>query len=289
MRSLRDLVLVAALASCASHASPPPPPTLLTFGVDAPESSESYVCFGFDARALAGRWLRAIRWSPPPEGAVALHHASLYASPAPFPDGPTPCDAMPAAWTMHVWGRGGDALVLPPDVAIALAADTQRFIVQAHVLRTAAGPPAAASVTLDTTTTAPVHVAAFFGAAAGTPAIRPRTRETSTATCRASTAMHIVSSWPHMHRLGASFTSTLVRVDGTRATIVDVTPWSFDHQSTYAVDLDVAPGDGVETTCVWQNDGDAYVLPGLRSSDEMCGQGLVVWPAEAARWDGGCP
>jgi hypothetical protein len=30
------------------------------------------------------------------------------------------------------------------------------------------------------------------------------------------------------------------------------------------------------------------VLPGLATSNEMCGDGLIVWPAEAAAWRGDC-
>lgn len=41
-------------------------------------------------------------------------------------------------------------------------------------------------------------------------------------------------------------------------------------------------GDLIETTYIGQNDSDAYVLPGIYTENEMCSQGLIGWPAEAA-------
>lgn len=272
-----------AVCACSTHerASRDPATTTFSFGVDAPASGEAYACYGFDATSLAGRYLHAVRWAPPPDGAVVLHHASLYAYSGAYPDGPVPCDVMPAALAMHVWGRGGDPLELPADVGIALAKDLQRFVVQIHAIRTAGGPPAAAAVAIEASDTAPAHVAAWLGASAGVPAIRPHMQEQSTASCRAASPMHVVFSWPHMHRIGKSFHGAIVRADGTRVSMVDVPTWSFDRQVTYRVDADIAAGDAVETSCIWQNDSDAYVLPGPRSSDEMCGHGLIVWPAGA--------
>src|SRR5262245_48149835 len=80
--------------------------TNLAFAVDAPIGEEAYACFGFDAGAIASGYLRAIRWRPPEAGSVVLHHASLFALAENYPDGPLPCDIMPAAWTMNVWAPG---------------------------------------------------------------------------------------------------------------------------------------------------------------------------------------
>jgi hypothetical protein len=205
-----------------------------------------------------------------------------------YPDGPVACDTMPASWTMHVWAPGDDGLTLPSDVGIELPPGTRRLVVQAHVLRFRAGPPATASATLDRTGVAPAHIAAWLPAVGAVPAIRPHMQEHTSTTCRAAAPMHIVTAWPHMHLIGQSFQGAIVRADGTRSVIVDVPSWDFGKQQTYVVNQDVASGDGVETDCTWFNPTDAYVLPGSSTHDEMCGQGLIVWPAQTAAWQGSC-
>jgi Copper type II ascorbate-dependent monooxygenase, C-terminal domain len=261
---------------------------VLPFTVDAPANDEAYECFGFDASPLAERWLREITWAPPAPGQVELHHATLYAVPAAYPAGPVPCDSMPASWTMHVWAPGAAPLTLPSDVAIALPAGTRRLVVQTHALRFVAGPPARASMTLGLTDVAPQHTATWLQAVGSVPAIRPHMEEHTSTTCQAAAPMHVVTAWPHMHLIGKSFEGAIVRSDGTRSPIVDVPQWNFDQQRAYVVNVDVAAGQGVETDCTWFNPTDQYVLPGTSTNDEMCGQGLIVWPAQTAAWLGPC-
>ena len=260
----------------------------LTFAYDAPADVEQYECFGFDASVFAGRWLTGIDWTTPSgsTGAV-LHHAALYAYPEDYPDGPQPCDTMPVAWTMHVWVPGSDPLTLPAGVAIALPAATRRFVVQAHVLRVAGGPSGVATATLHATDTSPEHIAAWLPAAGNVPALRPHMTDSSSTTCVAASAMHVITSTPHMHRIGTSFQGVLVRPDGARSVFVDVHTWNFDEQKTYAVDRELAAGDGVETDCTWTNPTDNYVFPGGSTHDEMCAQDLIVWPAQTALWTSG--
>jgi hypothetical protein len=260
----------------------------LTFAFDAPAGGEQYECFGFDASALAGRWLTGIDWKATTGGGAGLHHAALYAFPQDYPDGPVACDAMPVAWTMHLWLPGGGPMTLPPGVAITLPPATRRFVIQAHVLRVSAGPAGTASATLHSTGEPPTHEAKWLPAAGSVPALRPHMMDHTSTTCTAAAPMHVVSTAPHMHLIGASFQGAFIRPDGTRSVFVDVPAWNFDQQKTYAVDQDVAAGDAVETDCTWFNPTDAYVLPGGSTHDEMCGQALVVWPARTAAWASGC-
>ena len=55
-----------------------------------------------------------------------------------------------------------------------------------------------------------------------------------------------------------------------------------DPTLTYPIDVQSRAGDVIETTCVWHNDGDEYVLPGLYTEDEMCTHAVTGVPAEAA-------
>jgi hypothetical protein len=292
-RWIRAIVALGA-AACASGSpgSTGSPRTLddtLTFTFDAPAGGEQYECFGFDASALAGRWLTGIEWkAPPPGGGAELHHAALYAFPQDYPDGPVACDTMPVAWTMHLWLPGGGPLTLPPGVALTLPPGTRRFVIQAHVLRAAAGPAGTASATLHSTSEGPAHDAKWLPAEGSVPAIRPHMTEHTSTTCTAAAPMHVVSSAPHMHLLGTSFQGAFVQPGGTRSVFIDVPAWNFDEQKTYAVDKDVAAGELVETDCTWVNTTDAYVLPGTSTHDEMCGQALIVWPARTAAWASSC-
>jgi len=169
-----------------------------------------------------------------------------------------------------------------------LPAATRRLVVQAHVLRLNAGSPAPASASLETIGVAPEHVAGWLPAFGAVPAIRPHMQEHTSTTCVAAAPMHIVTAWPHMHLVGKSFRGVIARTDGSRAVIVDVPSWDFSDQRTYPVNQEVAAGDGLETDCTWFNPSDQYVLPGLSTHDEMCGQGLIVWPAQTAGWAGSC-
>jgi hypothetical protein len=276
--------------ACSSHGTEGPGDrsAVLSFAIDAPVDGEAYECFGFDASPVAGRWVRAIAWTPPAPGGVSLHHATLFAVQADYPAGPVPCDSMPSSTIIHTWAPGADPMTLPTGVAIALPAGTQSLVVQAHVLRFGAGPAATATATIDTTDATPAHRAAWLSAFGSVPAIRPNMQEHTVTTCFAAQPMHIFTAWPHMHLIGTSFQGAIVRVDGTRTVIVDVPSWNFGEQRTYPVDEDLAAGDAVETDCTWFNPTDAYVLPGTSTHDEMCGDGLIVWPGAGAGWQGPC-
>jgi hypothetical protein len=83
-----------------------------------------------------------------------------------------------------------------------------------------------------------------------------------------------------MHRAGRRFLGTLVRADGERETLLDIPRWDFEHQPVYPIDVRIDAGDSVETRCEWSNDSDQVIEAGSFTRDEMCNQGLFVWPPE---------
>lgn len=254
----------------------------LSFALDTGGAAEAYVCFGFDADLLAGGTIGRIAWRPPPF-AAGLHHGKLYAVAGDFPDGPVPCAGMPAgAVGLHVWAPGGDELILPSDTALQLPSGTRRLVVEAHVLRTAAGVPMTAAVSLCPGPRTPARIAAMMTTYAPVPAIRPRQVETSQRVCAISADVHLFSVWPHMHKIGTEIALELMRVDGTVTPLIVVSPWAFYAQRTYPLDVDARMGDAIRTRCVWSNDSDDYVLPGPLISDEMCNAGIIAWPALSA-------
>jgi hypothetical protein len=264
-------------------------PGTLTFAVDAPTGGELYECYAFDATALAHQWVTAIHWTPPPDGNVVMHHATLYAL-ASWPNADvSTCWDMPGPATgLQVWAPGSGDLVLPSDMGIVLPSDVTRLVVQVHAIRIADGPPLDASVRVDTTDTEPARVAAWLAMSAPIPALRPHMQDTSTAACTAAAPFHVVDDWPHMHLAGQTFHGTVLHGDGTQTPLVDVDPWDFHTQRIYPVDVDVAAGDQIQTTCVWFNSTNDYIFAGPKTTDEMCNQSLLVWPATNASWEGQC-
>ncbi len=91
-----------------------------------------------------------------------------------------------------------------------------------------------------------------------------------------------------MHLAGQEFHGAVLRQDGTTMPLIDVVPWDFYRQLTYTVDVDVSAGDQIQTQCIWFNQTDNYIFGGPLTTDEMCNQALLVWPASSAFWQGTC-
>jgi hypothetical protein len=238
----------------------------------------SYVCLGFDAAALEGRTIQAIRWTVP----GGVHHATLFstaqAQPRVAACGRMPDDAIP----LHVWAPGGEDLVLAPDTGLALAPGSRQLLVELHLASLAVAVATPATVSIGSRAQPPRNLATWLGLGAPVPALRPRQKETSTGSCRLAGAVHLLSTWPHMHALGLEFHGAAVTAAG-RLPLVDVVDWNIFNQVSHPLAVDLPAGSTIETTCIWQNRSDEYVLPGREAANEMCVQGLVGYPASAMR------
>jgi hypothetical protein len=277
--------LAAACVALACGASCDPVPSeiaaktvTLRFSPDAPAGGEAYSCFGFDAGPAAGGAVVAIDWSLP-DGAVAVHHAKLYALAGDYPDGPVACDGMPSsALPLHVWLPGGGGLRLPDGVGVAIPAETSRFVIEAHAWRLGDGAPGQARAMISLATQPPARTAGWTALGAPVPPLPPGQVLSSSQSCTLPAPLHIYLAWPHMHLLGQSFQSVLRDANGTATALLDVPVWDFNHQVGATLDVDAAAGDAVDVTCTWRNGTDHYVLPGARTTDEMCAAGFVAWP-----------
>jgi hypothetical protein len=177
-----------------------------------------------------------------------------------------------------VWAPGGNNLVLPEATALALPETTKRLVVEMHLLRSDFSPASAGSLGICLQHEPVQNLARFFGIEAPIPALRPRTNETTSVKCTFDASTHLWSVWPHMHRLGTAIEADLVRKAGDRQVLRRVDPWDFTRQRTYPLEVDIAAGDRFESTCWLSNVTDQYVFGGLRTTDEMCNQGLIGWP-----------
>jgi hypothetical protein len=280
---VRAVLVVVSLSAACSAASPPICTdelvlTLAPAGGGQDLSPDGYLCLGFDGSALRGRAIQAIRWTVP----AGVHHATIFSTAEAQPP-ESGCARMPAdAVPLHVWAPGGDDLGFGPTTGLMLAPESRYLLIEMHLAaldRVEAAPP---TVSICSQRRAPVNVATWLGLAAPVPAIRPWQRETSTGTCRLAGAVHLLSTWPHMHARGLEFHGAVVSAGGRRP-LVDVSSWSIGDQRSHPLDLDLPAGALIETSCVWENRSGAYVLPGRDAASEMCVQGLIGYPAAAMR------
>ncbi|HEY4158899.1 MAG TPA: hypothetical protein VGM29_12410 [Polyangiaceae bacterium] len=258
-------------------------PLTLRFIPDTGAAAEQYLCFGFALGALGGKNVRAVLWDPPDAASqFQIHHATLYAVTSDYPEGPVVCDGMPAnSVSLHLWTPGGSNLILPEDVALRLPEGTTRFVVEAHAMRMGSGPVEQASVTVCEGAESPAHLAAFMGYDAPIPALSPMHLETATGSCTLGGDVHLWSVWPHMHLLGKEARVALAH-GAILSELINVNPWDFYAQKTYALSVDAHSGDLLTTNCTWQNTSSAYVFGGPRTEDEMCDTALIAWPADNA-------
>ena len=223
-----------------------------------------------------------VTWHPP-GGPVFLHHASLFAA-AGLPDvGEIPCDPMPdRVAALGVYTPGIEPLQLPEGVGIELPPGTRRLLVLAHTRRLAAGPADSTYVDLELAAEPVEHSVNWVDVFAPVPNIFPGDAIGTVGNCRFDVPAHIVSVWAHMHRIGSEFHGVIVHADGTREPLLDVKPWDYNRQLMYPVDVQLQPGDTVQTQCHWVNNTSDVVVGGPLSTDEMCNQGLLVWPFDSA-------
>lgn len=245
---------------------------------------EGFYCFGFSRPEFAGRTLRGVRVEPPEDPALQLHHAVLYALRNISDDEETKCNGDPEFATgLHVWTPGGEQFQLPPDVGLQVPPDTVRFAIDAHALRLADGPPQSSKVILDFYDTPPLHMAARFTARAPVPTIEPHATAKATGVCTAAAPMRAIGVWPHMHQAGTEFRGDILHEGGERETAVHLTPWNWSEQLIHPLALDIAAGDKIETNCFWENPTPNPIEKGTLTTQEMCEQTYIAWPAEAAK------
>jgi Copper type II ascorbate-dependent monooxygenase, C-terminal domain len=98
--------------------------------------------------------------------------------------------------------------------------------------------------------------------------------------------IHILFSWPHMHKTGRHLASIVNRAGGMKETLID-TDFSFDYQILHDTPLLLNPGDTVSTTCSFENTTPATISFGQSTTAEMCFNFTYAWPAHALDHPGG--
>ena len=97
--------------------------------------------------------------------------------------------------------------------------------------------------------------------------------------CMVEREFNILAAAPHMHEIGQSLQTTVIRTVGTQEDVVTLRGGQFDTQIFYDTEvLVVRPGDRLETRCMFENTDNYTRRFGPFTDDEMCFNFLYVTP-----------
>jgi hypothetical protein len=249
------------------------------------DGANLYMCFSWRSPFASPMWANA--FAPVISDARVLHHMALYQTATPQIDGALgPCSMPLDSALLAGWAPGRQNQVEPPDVGIELPTADQWLILEVHYHNAVRYTDAsdASGIAFCATSQPPPHIARPSVVGSANIAIPPRATDYPVVgVCRPtiSQTLHVIDATPHMHLLGTSLRTEILRGgDSMRAeTLIEVPTWDFDNQVVYRVDAEIDPGDTLRTTCRYTNTTNRTVYTGSRSEDEMCGNTLVVWPA----------
>jgi len=254
------------------------------------DAGNLYQCFTF-ASPFDGVE-QGTAWAPIVDDVRVLHHWILYRTAEPQEDGGSgPCNMPRDATFVAGWAPGGLNYEMPPDVGLELPGPADSLILQVHYHNVAGFTDAddASGVALCTTPTPRTHDAGIYtlgsiaiNIPAGAEGVEVSHTCPSWLTRFLPEPVHMIASFPHMHGLGRTFLTEILRNGNESAleTLVDVPRWDFEGQRFYGHDPSVTfnPGDAIRTTCVYDNPTDTAVRFGERTEDEMCFNFVLLYP-----------
>ena len=263
------------------------------FEVPSQGADDLYQCFTFASPVAEGE--QATAWAPIIDDERVVHHWILYRTTTPQEDGGSgPCNMPGDAKFVAGWAPGGQNFVMPDDVGLELGGPDTWYILQLHY-HNAAGhtdsrdrsgvalctteeprPLMAGMITLGTI---------FLDIPPGAQGHEESSLCPSWITSYMPEPLTVIASFPHMHQLGRSFSTEILR-GGSESSIdmlTDVPVYDFQSQAFYVSDppLQIMPGDAVRTTCTYDNPGDQTVHFGEATEDEMCLNFIMAYPIES--------
>jgi hypothetical protein len=215
-----------------------------------------------------------------------VHHWLLYVAGtyAPQSDGVVESNADGShfgATLVAGWAPGGNnGLNLPPDVGLDINGQSRKLVLELHFYANSSFT-SRSGVKVCTTKTPRKNLATVSWL--GTEIINIPARAqaaTVSGTCAPSTSqqIHILRSWPHMHRIGTHMKTVIQRAGGGTEVLHDK-PFNFNTQIAYDTPAILNPGDRLTTTCTYRNDSASPVRYGINTSNEMCFNFVTAWPA----------
>jgi len=261
--------------------------------VPAQGADNLYECFTFKSPLTEPT--QAIAWAPILDDERVVHHWILYRTPTPQVDGGAgPCNMPGDAIFVSGWAPGGQNFLMPDDVGLELGGPDDYFILQMHYHNAANYTDAVdrSGVALCTAEeprpkTAGIVTLGSIGIniPAGAEGHEVSGTCPSWITSYLQEPLFAIASFPHMHQLGRSLSTVLLRGGDEAAaeTLVDVPAFNFENQAFYPQDpsMTIMPGDALRTTCTYDNPGAQNVFFGEATEDEMCFNFVMVYPVEA--------
>ena len=83
----------------------------------------------------------------------------------------------------------------------------------------------------------------------------------------------------HAHEIGSAITTEVFRNDMLVGTVASQDPFAFDTQMFQPADIDIMPGDRIDTTCIYDSTGRTSPTGGgVASDEEMCINFMMYYP-----------
>jgi hypothetical protein len=184
------------------------------------------------------------------------------------------------------WAPGATPWFLPSHVGVELSS---RFLLEIHYNNPGrpASPDSSGVRICSTQNLRPQTAGVSWLGSDFFPAVAPgavghQTKSRCTPTITGTEPLHILRTWPHMHLLGRRMTARMIRSGGQSITYHDQ-PFDFNYQVQYDTPILMHPGDSIETTCVYDNPTSNFVGFGEATTQEMCYNFTVAYPASVLR------
>jgi hypothetical protein len=237
-----------------------------------PANHEGYVDFMFPVPWKES--VQAVAFRPIIDNDKVLHHWILYQGANAFLNG---------------WAPGKPERILPTNIGVFMPASGTLKMTFHYYNKSAISTIERDSSGVEVCVTRKFRAnTAFtypFTASASAPAGRTVSNENS-CTVQATEDIHLVTSGPHMHRLGIAAKFEILRANGLRETITNQ-PFDFEQQTDELIDVVVRNGDKVSVTCTYKNDTKANVSFGQNTDQEMCFNFALYYPMCAMKCTGG--
>ncbi|MFO0553910.1 MAG: peptidylglycine alpha-amidating monooxygenase [Polyangiaceae bacterium] len=255
------------------------------------DQTDLYVCFGVEVPSDITQHITAI--APHIDNETIVHHILFLQSPTAVSAQGEPCGFTNTNWKLlYAWAPGAPPMVLPPEAGYPIGpSEPGHFVIQVHYnnINGLVGEKDQSGMSLCTTTQLRANDADIMALGGMNFTLPPN--QTTTVDCSTDVPsvagaffpVTVFQSWPHMHQVGKSFKSEIVRSDNSTVTLADVPNYSFDSQFVYPVDsapLDV--GDSVRTRCTYENTSASPVQFGEDTADEMCFNFIGYYPRVTA-------
>jgi hypothetical protein len=258
---------------------------------------ETYTGFIFKAPWPAP--VQGLRFRHLPDNAAVLHHWLLYSESSPLADGdieacelagPTGflCGQASTRSLITGWAPGRGDFRLPEGVGLELPAPGALLAVEFHYFNTGTAMASDGSgVEICTTSKFRANTASVTWLGSQKINVPARMMGTASGVCNplrkgmgANDPIHILFSWPHMHKLGIHMKSVVTHAAGAQEVMWDG-PFSFDNQALHDTPVLLMAGDSVATTCTFMNTTDNPVMFGQSTTQEMCYNFTYAWPAHS--------